>query len=91
MPDQSSGSTLDLDAILHRADMVVSTSVIGRPRIDSEYTPKVTAKVRLDPEVIDWLKAMGPRHFSRVNAILTVLMEAEKEAQNNPNNLQSEL
>ncbi|ASJ76081.1 BrnA antitoxin family protein [Granulosicoccus antarcticus] len=85
MPDSSTDPVssndkilLDLDELFQRADNVVSTSVIGRPKRGSGYVPKVDAKIRLNVEVMDWLKAMGPRHYSRINGLLTALMEADK-------------
>lgn len=64
--------------ILERADEVASTLTHGRPPSNSQYTPKVETKVRLDADVVDWLKALGPRHYSRINGILKAVMEAEK-------------
>lgn len=41
--------------------------------------PKVAVSVRLDPPVLDWLKSKGEGHLTRINDILTRLMEAERE------------
>ncbi len=79
--DQDSSTdkiTMDLDTLFKRADDIVATSVIGRPKRGSGYVPKIDAKIRLNVEVMDWLKAMGPRHYSRINGLLTALMEADK-------------
>jgi uncharacterized protein (DUF4415 family) len=38
---------------------------------------KVSVSVRLDPGVLDWLKSKGEGHLTRINDILTNLMEAE--------------
>ena len=78
---EESNATIDLDALFQRADDVVATSVIGRPRHGSGYVPKIDAKIRLNVEVMNWLKAMGPRHYSRINGILTALMEADSNKQ----------
>jgi len=43
---------------------------------------KVAVSVRLDPQVVNWLKAKGAGHLTRINDILTNLMEAERQAQN---------
>lgn len=40
---------------------------------------KVAVSVRLDPEVLAWLKSKGEGHLTRINDILTNLMEAERE------------
>lgn len=37
---------------------------------------KIAVSVRLDPRGIDWLKAKGDGHLTRINDILTNLMEA---------------
>ena len=73
-----SKATIELEALFERADHVVATSVIGRPRHGSGYVPKVDAKIRLNVDVMNWLKAMGPRHYSRINGLLTALMEADR-------------
>ena len=70
--------TMDLDTLFKRADDIVATSVIGRPKRGSGYIPKIDAKIRLNVEVMAWLKTMGPRHYSRINGLLTALMEADK-------------
>jgi uncharacterized protein (DUF4415 family) len=43
---------------------------------------KVAVSVRLDPRVVNWLKAKGAGHLTRINDILTNLMEAERRMQN---------
>ena len=39
---------------------------------------KVAVSVRLDPRVLNWLKSKGEGHLTRINDILTNLMEAER-------------
>jgi uncharacterized protein (DUF4415 family) len=39
---------------------------------------KVAVSVRLDPQVLDWLKSKGGSHLTRINDILMNLMEAER-------------
>jgi uncharacterized protein (DUF4415 family) len=41
---------------------------------------KVPVSVRLDPQVLDWLKSKGEGHLTRINDILTNLMLAERRA-----------
>jgi len=43
--------------------------------------PKVAVSVRLDARVLDWLKSKGEGHLTRINDILTNLMEAERRAE----------
>ena len=41
---------------------------------------KQAVSVRLDPEVLDWLRSKGEGHLTRINDILTNLMEAERRS-----------
>lgn len=41
---------------------------------------KVAVSVRLDRPVLDWLKSKGEGHLTRINDILTNLMEAESSS-----------
>jgi uncharacterized protein (DUF4415 family) len=43
-----------------------------------EVRRKVPVSVRLDSRVIDWLRSKGSGHLTRINDILTRLMEAER-------------
>jgi uncharacterized protein (DUF4415 family) len=43
-----------------------------------DIRPKVAVSVRLDPRVVEWLKSKGKGHLTRINDILTNLMEAER-------------
>jgi len=45
-----------------------------------EFRRKVPVSVRLDREVLDWLKSKGQGHLTRINDILLNLMEAERAA-----------
>ena len=46
-----------------------------------DIRPKVPVSVRLDPRVLEWLKSKGEGHLTRINDILTNLMEAELRAE----------
>lgn len=60
------------------------------PRLREEQIPrmvrlrdvrrKVPVSVRLDAEVLDWLRSKGEGDLTRINDILTNLMEAERRA-----------
>ncbi len=41
---------------------------------------KVAVSVRLDPQVLEWLRGKGEGHLTRINDILVNLMEAERRA-----------
>ena len=43
-----------------------------------DIRPKVAVSVRLDAPVLDWLKSKGEGHLTRINDILTNVMEAER-------------
>ena len=43
-----------------------------------EVRRKVPVSVRLDAEVLEWLRSKGDGHLTRINDILTNLMEAER-------------
>ncbi len=45
-----------------------------------ELRRKVPVSVRLDPQVLEWLKSKGEGHLTRINDILLNLMEAERAA-----------
>lgn len=46
------------------------------PRDGKQKTTMVS--IRLKSDVLAWLKAKGPGHLSRINTILTNVMEAEQ-------------
>jgi uncharacterized protein (DUF4415 family) len=39
---------------------------------------KIPVSLRLDQQVLAWLRAKGPGHLTRINDILVNLMEAEQ-------------
>ena len=43
-----------------------------------DLRPKVPVSVRLNPRVLEWLKSKVEGHLTRINDILTNLMEAER-------------
>lgn len=43
--------------------------------------PKVQVTMRFDGDVLDWFKAQGPRHQTRMNAVLRRFMEAHRNPQ----------
>jgi uncharacterized protein (DUF4415 family) len=45
-----------------------------------EVRRKVPVSVRLDPRVLEWLRSKGEGHLTRINDILTNLMEAERRS-----------
>jgi uncharacterized protein (DUF4415 family) len=47
-------------------------------RLRDARKPKVAVSVRLDVPVLEWLKSKGEGHLTRINDILTRLMEADR-------------
>ncbi|MGH9447702.1 MAG: BrnA antitoxin family protein [Terriglobia bacterium] len=45
---------------------------------------KVAVSVRLDPQVLDWLKSKGGGHLTRINDILANVMEVERAKDSRP-------
>ena len=41
--------------------------------------PKERVTVRLDPDILDWLRAQGRGYQTRINAILRAYVESQKE------------
>ncbi len=48
-------------------------------RLRDVRPPKVAVSVRLDERVLNWLKGKGEGHLTRINDILTNVMEAEQK------------
>lgn len=42
--------------------------------------PKQSVNVRLDADVLDWLKSKGKGYQTRLNATLRALMESDRKA-----------
>jgi len=78
---QASGddSDIDLRDIPHLTEERLANLVRLR-----DVRRKVAVSVRLDPQVLDWLKSKGGAHLTRINDILTNVMEAERERGSRP-------
>ena len=73
---QASGreSELDLSEIPRLTEKQLSALVKLR-----DAKRKVAVSIRLDPQVLSWLRAKGDGHLTRINDILVNLMEAERQ------------
>jgi uncharacterized protein (DUF4415 family) len=49
-------------------------------RLRNARPRKVPVSVRLDAQVLNWLESRGEGHLTRINDILTNLMEAEQRS-----------
>ncbi|HTC89980.1 MAG TPA: BrnA antitoxin family protein [Bryobacteraceae bacterium] len=49
-------------------------------RLRETRQAKVPVSLRLDPQVLAWLKSKGAGHLTRINDILTNVMEAERRS-----------
>jgi uncharacterized protein (DUF4415 family) len=72
---QSSGA----DSSSRKSDIpaLSAKQLAAMVRLRDARPPKVAVSVRLDARVLDWLKAKGEGHLTRINDILTNLMEVE--------------
>ena len=67
-------SRINLEAIPRLTDEQLANMV----RLRGARPRKVAVSVRLDAQVLQWLKSKGGRHLTRINDILTNLMESEQ-------------
>ena len=75
--EAANDSRINLEDIPRLTDEQLANMV----RLRDARPRKVTVSVRLDPRVLAWLKSKGEGHLTRINDILTNLMEAERPAQ----------
>jgi uncharacterized protein (DUF4415 family) len=71
-------SQINFDDIPHLTDEQWAGTVRFRDR-----KAKVPVSLRLDAQVLAWLKSKGDGHLTRINDILTNVMEAERRALGN--------
>ena len=45
-----------------------------------EPRKRTTISLRIDPDILDWFKAEGKGHLTRINAVLRSYVEAQKHA-----------
>ncbi len=69
-------SGIDYTDIPRLTDLQLSQMV----RLRDRRQRKIPVSVRLDANVLDWLKSKGGGHLTRINDILLNLMEAEAAA-----------
>lgn len=67
-------SRINLEDIPRLTDAQLANMV----RLRDTRPPKVAVSVRLDARVLTWLRSKGQGHLTRINDILTNLMEAEQ-------------
>ena len=67
-------SRIDFDDIPRLTDEQLANMV----RLRDARPRKVAVSVRLDAHVLNWLRSKGEGHLTRINDILTNLMEAEQ-------------
>jgi len=72
-------SRIDLRDIPRLSDEQLASMV----RLREARQAKVPVSLRLDPRVLAWLKSKGGGHLTRINDILTNVMEAEERARGN--------
>jgi uncharacterized protein (DUF4415 family) len=67
-------SSIDFSDIPRLTDKQLARMI----RLRDARPPKVAVSVRLDPQVLAWLRSKGEGHLTRINDILANLMEAER-------------
>ena len=67
-------SRINFDDIPRLTDEQLANMV----RLRDARPRKVAVSVRLDAQVLNWLRSKGEGHLTRINDILTNLMEAER-------------
>jgi uncharacterized protein (DUF4415 family) len=78
---QAAGDDLDID--FEDAPRLNAEQLAKLVRL-RDTRPKVPVSVRGDPRVVEWLKSKGKGHLTRINDILTDLMEAERRSEARP-------
>ena len=75
----AAGQAVGDDSRIHFADIprLTGAQLARMVRLRDVRRPKVAVSVRLDPQVLDWLKSKGKGHLTRINDILANLMEAK--------------
>ena len=69
-------SHINFDDIPHLTEQQLANMVRLR-----DVKRKIAVSVRLDAPILEWLKSKGERHLTRINDILTNVMEAERRAE----------
>ena len=70
------GSRINLEDI----PRLTKEQLANMVRLREARPRKVAVSVRLDAQVLDWLRSKGEGHLTRINDILMNLMEAEKRS-----------
>ena len=63
---------IDFSDIPERGKAFFKRAVLRLPE------PKTAVTIRLDQQVLEWLKANGPGYQTRINALLRAYMDAHK-------------
>ena len=81
-------SLAELEKMAARGDYTPTRPDAPEYELDEEFwqkarlvlpTGKKSVHLRLDEDVLDWFKAQGPRHLTRMNAVLRAYMEAHRK------------
>lgn len=59
------------------AEIGIDPDWVQRAKVTSPR-PKERVTIRLDPDILDWLKAQGKGYQTRINAILRAYVESQK-------------
>lgn len=75
---EAQAAGLDLPELEYEAIPRLTAEQLARMVRFRAVRRKVPVSVRLDPQVLEWLKSKGEGHLTRINDILANLMDAEK-------------
>jgi len=87
-PAESQTDWVRLDAMTEEEVEQLATEDMAELGIDPDWMdrakvvssrPKERVTIRLDPDILEWLKAQGKGYQTRINAILRAYVESQKE------------
>jgi uncharacterized protein (DUF4415 family) len=70
-------------------------NLIENPELDSSFfenatlrlpEPKKSVNIRIDNDVLEWYKHLGPGYQTRMNAVLRMYMKTKRESENKSEN-----
>jgi len=65
---------IDYSDIPSLDDTFFDRAVVELPQAKKPIT------IRIDPEVLEWFRTMGPRYQTRINAVLKAYVQAHRKA-----------
>lgn len=88
--DIKSASLAEIRRMKERGETRSRSDAPAGPELDADFwdnaeivtsEPKRSVHLRVDAEVFDWFKSQGPKHLTRMNAVLRSYYEAQRKRQ----------